>query len=178
MLVGKLRILLIRPKKIVQPEHNAMASILPLEVGSSKIARCLALNGAMLMVVGLLCGPAIAAAPFPRLMLTAHIQFLLNGMMSVFAALLIKASLAQIGRRGGLTVIVGHVSAWAVGLAEIAAAFWGASKTLPIAAAQAGAPGAAPWQESLVTVCHVIPAILLLAAWIVLVLGIFRASFD
>jgi hydroxylaminobenzene mutase len=127
-------------------------------------ARCLALNGTLLMLTGLLCGLAIGAAPYPRLMLTAHIQFLVNGVVSVVAALLFATSLSVVGRRAGMLVIVGHVSTWAVCLSEVAGACWGASKALPIAAAQAGAPGALPWQESL----------LLLAAWAVIVWGVFQ----
>jgi hypothetical protein len=68
--------------------------------------------------------------------------------------------------------VAAHVSAWAVCFSEVGAAFWGAAKALPIAAAQAGAPGAAPWQESLVVACHAVPALLLIAAWVLLVQGV------
>ncbi len=131
-------------------------------------------NGALMILVGLLSGLAVAAAPYPRLMLTAHIQFLVNGMMSVFAGLMLKTLLSIVGRRSATLIVWAHVSAWAVCFSEVAAAVWGANKTLPIAAAQAGAPGAAAWQESLVTACHVIPALLLIVAWILLVWGVFR----
>jgi hydroxylaminobenzene mutase len=56
-------------------------------------AHYLAMNGALMILAGLLCGLTIGAAPYPRLMLTAHIQFLVNGMMSVFAGLMLKTSL-------------------------------------------------------------------------------------
>ena len=139
-------------------------------------ARYLTMNGAFMMLAGLLSGLTIAAAPYPRLMLTAHIQFLVNGMMSVFAGLMLKTSISIVSRRGGTLILWGHISAWAVCFSEVAAALWGANKTLPIAAAQAGAPGAAPWQESLVLACHMIPAFLLIAAWILLVRGVFRVE--
>ena len=130
-------------------------------------------NGAMMILVGLFCGLAVAVAPYPRLMLTAHIQFLLNGMVSVFAALLLKTSLSVVTRRGAMVIVWGHISTWAVSVSEVAAAVWGAKKALPIAGAQAGAMGAAPWQESLVLACHIVPALLLIAAWVVIVSGIF-----
>lgn len=136
----------------------------------------LACNGALLILAGLLCGLVIPAADYPRLMLTAHIQFLVNGMISLFAGMMLKTSLAVVGRWGGTVVVVAHVSAWAVCLSEIAAAFWGANKTLPIAAGQAGATGAAPWQETLVLACHAIPALLLIVAWGVLVWGVSKAG--
>lgn len=131
-------------------------------------------NGALMILVGLLCGLAVAAAPYPRLMLTAHIQFLVNGMVSVFAGLLLKTSLSVVGRRSATLIVWAHISAWAVCFSEVAAAFWGANKTLKIAAIQAGAPGAAKWQESLVTACHVIPALLLIVAWALLVWGVYK----
>lgn len=136
---------------------------------SDRQAHLLAANGATLIFVGLLCGLIIPAAAYPRLMLTAHIQFLVNGMVSLFAGLLLKTSLATVGRWGGTLVVAAHVATWAVCLSEVGAAFSGANKTLPIAAGQAGASGAAEWQETLVLVCHMIPAVLLIAAWGVLV---------
>jgi (hydroxyamino)benzene mutase len=130
-------------------------------------------NGALMILAGLLSGLTVAAAPYPRLMLTAHIQFLVNGMVSVFAGLMLKTTLSIVGRRGATLIVWAHVSAWALCFSEVAAAFWGANQTLKIAAVQAGAPGAASWQESLVTVCHVIPALLLIIAWLLLVWGVF-----
>jgi hydroxylaminobenzene mutase len=134
----------------------------------------LTMNGAVMILAGLLSGLTVGAAPYPRLMLTAHIQFLVNGMMSVFAGLMLKTSLSIVSRRSGTLIVWGHISAWAVCFSEVAAALWGANKALPIAAAQAGAPGAAPWQESLVVACHVVPAFLLIASWTFLVLGAYR----
>ena len=134
----------------------------------------LVVNGTLLMLTGLVCGLVIAPAPYPRLMLTAHVQFLVNGMMSVFAALLLTTGLSVVSTRGGMVIVWGHVSTWAVCISEVAAAFWGATKALRIAGAQAGASGAAPWQESLVLACHVVPALFLIAAWILIVVGVFK----
>lgn len=133
-------------------------------------------NGALMILVGLGCGLGVSAAPYPRLMLTAHIQFVVNGMLSLLAGILLKTSLSVVGRTGGFVVVAGHVLAWAVCLSEVAAAFWGAKRTLPIAAFQAGAPGADSWQESLVMACHIIPAVVLIVAWFLLVLGTFRSG--
>jgi hydroxylaminobenzene mutase len=154
-------------------EEGIMTSVAVPEAGRVEHSYYLAANGAVLMLVGLLCGLAVAAAPYPRLMLTAHIQFLVNGMVSVFAALLLRTSLAIVGQRSGWLIVGAHVSLWAVCFSEVLAAITGAKTTLPIAAAQAGASGAAPWQESVVTACHVVPALLLIAAWIVLFAGIY-----
>jgi hydroxylaminobenzene mutase len=154
-------------------EEGIMTSVVVPEASRAEHSSYLAANGATLMLAGLLCGLGVAAAPYPRLMLTAHIQFLVNGMVSVFAALLLRTSLAIVGQRSGWLIVWAHVSLWAICLSEVLAAITGAKTTLPIAAAQAGAPGAAPWQESVVTACHVVPALLLIAAWTVLVAGIY-----
>jgi hypothetical protein len=41
----------------------------------------LAVNGAALVLTGLFVGLAVGTARYPRLMLTVHIQFELNGMV-------------------------------------------------------------------------------------------------
>ena len=146
-----------------------------LTVGPSKRPRCLARNGALLILAGLLCGLTIPAAPYPRLMLTAHIQFLVNGMVSIVAGLLLLSSVSRVGRWSERLILWGHVSTWAVCLSEVAGALWGATRALPIAGAQAGAPGASPWQETLIVACHAVPALALILAWALLVWG-FRKS--
>jgi (hydroxyamino)benzene mutase len=69
----------------------------------------------------------------------------------------------------------GTCLSWSVCLAEVAAAISGANKTLPIAAAQAGATGTAPWLERLIMACHFVPAFFLIVAWIVLLWSAFTA---
>ena len=76
----------------------------------SDAARSLAANGALLILTGLLCGLAVPAASYPRLMLTAHIQFLVNGMLSVFAGLILRNAFSVVDGRGGTVIVLGHVS--------------------------------------------------------------------
>lgn len=137
----------------------------------------LALNGAGLILAGLICGALIPAAPYPRLMLSAHnAGFTVSGTLSILAALLLNSSLSSIPRRPAAVVVWGHVSLWVLSFSEVAAAFWGTNQALPLAAAEAGATGGTPWQEMLVTVCHVVPAILLIVAWVILVWGVWRVA--
>jgi hypothetical protein len=138
-------------------------------------AICLALNGAALMLAGLFVGAAIPALPYPRLMLTAHIGFTDSGLTSIAAAVLLSSSLCSLPRRGASVVVWAHVTLWPLCLAEVAAAFWGTRRVLRIAGAQAGATGGAPWQETIVSICHVLPALALMVAWILLVWGVWRA---
>jgi hypothetical protein len=60
----------------------------------------------------------------------------------------------------------------ALSLSEVASAFWGTTKALRIAGAQAAAPGGAPWQETIVIMCHAVPAVALIVAWALLVRGV------
>jgi hypothetical protein len=143
--------------------------------GNSGSSFQLAANGTMLILAGLLLGPAIGVAPYPRLMLSAHSIFLGVGMLSILAAALLKTSLASVGRRSARLVVFAHVLEWVLCLSQVAGAFWGTNKALSIAGAQAGAPGGAPWQESLVLVCQLVPSLFLLLAWAILVWGVFRA---
>ena len=135
----------------------------------------LALNGASLMLVGLFVGVAIPLAPYPRLMLSAHnAGFTVSGTVSILAAFLLGSSLCSISRRAATVVTWGHVALWALSFSEVAGAFWGTNKMTPLAAAEAGAPGGSQWQETVVIVCHVIPALMLIVAWTILVWGVWR----
>jgi hypothetical protein len=138
-------------------------------------AAWLALNGVLLMFTGLLVGAAIPLAPYPRLMLSAHnAGFTVSGMLSIVAALLLSSSLCSIPGWATTWVIWAHVALWPLSFSEVAGAFWGTKRAIPLAAAEAGAPGGTPWQEMVVIVCHIVPALLLMVAWAILVWGTWR----
>lgn len=149
--------------------------------GSSHVTRngaaaALALNGSLLMLAGRFAGAAIPAAPYPRLMLAAHSAgFTLSGVITMLAALLLQSSLCPVSPRPASLIAWGHVLLWPLCLSEVAAAFWDTNQTLRIAGAEAGAPGGAPWQETLVAVCHAIPALALMVAWMFIVWGTWTA---
>jgi len=138
-------------------------------------AESLALNGALLMFTGLLVGAAIPIAPYPRLMLSAHnAGFTVSGMLSMVAALLLSSSLCSIPDWGTTWVIWAHIALWPLSFSEVAGAFWGAKLAIPLAAAEAGAPGGTPSQEMIVIICHAVPVLLLVGAWALLVWGTWR----
>jgi hypothetical protein len=137
---------------------------------------CLALNGVALILAGLLAGAAIPLVPYPRLMLAAHTAgFTHSGLISILAALLLSSGLCSVSRGAARVIIWAHVALWPLSFSEVAAAFWGTTKALRIAGAQAGAAGGAPWQETTVIVCHALPALGLMAAWTILVWGVWVA---
>jgi hypothetical protein len=88
------------------------------------------------------------------------------------AGLLLNSSLCSISPRAASVVIWAHIALWPLSLSEVAAAFWGTTKARRIAGAEAGATGGAPWQEAIVIICHALPALGLMAAWTLLVWGV------
>jgi hydroxylaminobenzene mutase len=145
---------------------------------SQRVSRTNLLHGAGMMVFGLLFGAAIGAAPYPRLALGAHIQFTTNGVMFLVAGLVIAHAGLGRGRLSQLVLTLAPWGAWVMALSEAANSWWGAAKTLPIAAAQAGATGAAPWQENIVLAAHVIGALAVLAFWIVILAELWRGRME
>ena len=144
-----------------------------------RFAMWLALNGSLLMFTGLLVGAAIPLVPYPRLMLSAHnAGFTVSGMLSMVAALLLGSSLCSISGRAAAWVIWGHVALWPLSFSEVAGAFWGTKRAIPLAAAEAGAPGGTQMQEMIVILCHAVPAILLIVAWAIIVWGTWRVLRD
>jgi hydroxylaminobenzene mutase len=130
-------------------------------------------QGAVYMMVGLLWGLVVPAAPFPRLALGAHIELTAHGVMFLVAGLVIShLPLAANGIASRILVSAPWLT-WLLMLSEMANGWWGTTKMLRIAAAQAGATGAAGWQEGIVTAAHLIGAVVLIAYWAVILVGLF-----
>jgi hypothetical protein len=89
----------------------------------------------------------------------------------VLAIVLLKAP-HRAGPRSVLVILVSAWLTWLVPLSEAANAWWGANQMLPIAAKQAGAAGAAAWQEAVVKLCHLPAAIGLILSVTLLIIGI------
>jgi hypothetical protein len=138
-------------------------------------------HGSGLIGFGLLFGFVVPLTPYPRLGLTAHIQFAVEGTMVVAAGALLssKPFLNTAGAtldkrvvdcltpRQQKVVYYGMTGIWVTLLSEAANAWWGTQWVLPIAHAAAGlAGGSGPaevWMERVVSVAHY-PFAMLLAA--------------
>ncbi len=130
------------------------------------------------MLVRLIWGMVVPATPFPRLALTAHIQLTANGIMFLVAVLVIlRLPIVKSGVSAKI-IVAGPWLTWPVMLTEMVNAWWGARKMLPIAAGQAGAVGAQPWQETSVTFAHLIGALVLIVYWGVILAGLFRSLVE
>ena len=128
-------------------------------------------HGLTLILVGLVWGLAIPMTPYPRLALGAHIQFETNGMLLLLLGILLLKVPHSVGIKSIWVVIVSAWLTWLMALSEVANAWWGTNQMLPIAAQQAGAPGAAPWQELLVKLCHIPAALGLILSLVLILIG-------
>jgi len=129
----------------------------------------------MMVLAGLLWGLAVPLTRFPRLALTAHIQFEVNGLLFITLGMLLLTVSNNVGPKSLAVMLAAVWLTWLMLLSEVANAWWGTTQILPIAASQAGAKGGTPWQEVIVKASHVLAAIGLIAALALLIVGFVRA---
>ena len=141
-------------------------------------SRQLLIHGLMLVLVGLVWGLVVPNTPYPRLALGAHIQFETNGLLFIVLATLLLALPHRVGRLSVRVMLLAAWLTWAMALSEVANAWWGTNQMLPIAAAQAGATGGAPWQELVVKLTHIGAGLSLIVAWSLLVVGFVQRAPD
>jgi (hydroxyamino)benzene mutase len=151
--------------------HLYIAPVMTLASGGRQIL----IHGSALVLAGLVWGFAVPLAPHPRLALGAHIQFVTNGMLIILLAVVLLKLPHRAGTRSVWVMLLAAWLVWPMALSEAANAWWGANQMLPLAAAQAGAKGAAPWQELLLKLTHVAAGLALALAWALLVIGLVRA---
>ena len=132
------------------------------------------LHGLALILAGLVFGFAPPLTPYPRLALGAHIQFVTNGMLFVVLAIVVLKVSHRAGPKSVRVMVVSAWLTWFMALSEAANAWWGANQMLPIAARQAGAAGAAAWQEAVVKLCHLPAALGLILSVTLLIIGIVK----
>lgn len=94
-------------------------------------------------------------------------------LFSLMAVLLLRLE-HSVGAGSMLELITAVWLHWVMMLTAIANSWWGTAEMLSIVGPQAGATGAAPWQEALIKASHIGPSIVLLVAWALLLLGFFR----
>ena len=137
-------------------------------------SRPILVHGLMLVMVGLLWGFVVPHTPYPRLALGAHIQLVTNGMLLMIMAVLLLALPHQVGPKSAAVMVLAAWLTWAMGLSEVANAWWGTTQMLPITAGQAGATGGLAWQELVVKLAHIAAGLGLVAAWALLVIGFLK----
>jgi hypothetical protein len=134
------------------------------------------IHGLALILAGLLWGFAPSLTRYPRLAVGAHIQFETNGLLFTVLGILLLKLPHSAGAKTLWVIVVSAWLTWLMALSEVANAWWGANQMLPVAAGQAGAGGAAPWQELVVKLCHVPAALGLILSLLLLIIGFVRHS--
>lgn len=147
-----------------------------IQTGGRKIL----LHGLALILAGLVFGFTPPLTPYPRLAVGAHIQFVTNGLLLAVLAVVVLNVPHRAGPRSVRVMVVSAWLTWFMAVSEAANAWWGANQMLPIAAKQAGAGGAAAWQEAVVKLCHLPAALGLILSVALLIIGIVQqhASTD
>jgi hydroxylaminobenzene mutase len=137
----------------------------------SRGGRLILIHGMFFVLGGLLWGLVVPHTRYPRLALSAHIGFEGSGVIFILVAILLSALPHRVGGKTiGFILITAWLN-WVMIFSEVANSWWGATQILPIAAHQAGATGAAPWQETVVTLAHIVAGLALIIAWILLIIG-------
>lgn len=153
------------------------------DTGRSNLPLYLLRHGSGLVGFGLLFGFIVPFTPYPRLGLTAHIQFAVEGTMVLASGLILqsdpfagKTSLGgkshaatvpladRLARWQRRVIYWGTASIWVTLLSEVANAWWGTQWVLRLAHQAAGLQGDGPaewWMEVVVSVAHEPFAVLL-----------------
>ena len=139
-------------------------------------SRQILIHGAVLVLVGLVWGLFVPDTPHPRLALGAHIQLVTNGMLFIVLATALLALRHNVGLKSVWVMVMAVWLTWAMALSEVANSWWGTTQTLAIAASQAGATGARPWQEMVVHATHIGAGLALIIAWSLLVVGLLNPA--
>ncbi len=137
-------------------------------------SRQILIHGMVLVLVGLVWGLVVPGTPYPRLALGAHIQLVMNGMLFIVLATAMLTLTHNVGPKSIWVMVVSVWLTWAMAMSEVANSWWGTTKTLSIAASQAGATGGEPWQELVVTLTHMAAGLGLIIAWALLVVGFLK----
>ena len=116
----------------------------------------------------------VPLTPFPRLGLTAHIQFTSNGLLYTLLGVVLLAVPHNVGSKSLLVMLLSAVLTWIMLASEIANAWWGTREILSLAAAQAGATGGTAWQEIVLKVTHIVAGLGLLTAWSLFIAGFLK----
>ena len=143
-------------------------------MNTAKGARQILIHGMTFILVGLVWGLVVPHTPFPRLALTAHIQFENSGLLFMVAAIILLKVPHGVGRKSMAVMLLSVWLTWAMALSEVGNAWWGTMQLLPIAGHQAGAMGGTPWQEVAVKLTHISSGLGLIATWALLIIGIVK----
>ena len=113
--------------------------------------------------------------PFPRLALTAHVEFESNGLLIALMGGLLLTVPHRVGPRSMGVMLLATWLTWTMALSEAANSWWGTNQLLSQAAKQAGATGGTEWQEAVIKLTHISSGLALIVAFALLIAGFVKA---
>lgn len=138
------------------------------------LSRRIFVHGVSFVLAGLLFGFLVPIAPYPRLAVGAHLQFVMNGILIMVQGMALLTLSHQVGARSMTVMIVGVWATWAMALSQAVNAFWGTTQVLAVAGGAADARGGAAWQELVVAMANYASGVALVPAWILMLIGFVR----
>ena len=89
-------------------------------------------NGTLLVTTSLLWGLAIPKSRYPRVALSAHLNLLQHGFLTLAAGLLLKTEMVKLEGWQVNMVVIPHYLIWYVDFINMCNTWWGASRTLKL----------------------------------------------
>ena len=89
-------------------------------------------SGVLLIATSLIWGPAITKSRYPRIALSAHLNLLQHGFLTLAAGLLLKTELVTLEGWQINMVAIPHYLIWYVDFINICNSFWGTNRTLKL----------------------------------------------
>ncbi|VUC21480.1 unnamed protein product [Clonostachys rosea] len=123
-------------------------------------------TGAGLFLFCCVWGCFIPTTTYKRLGLMAHSQAASMGTMAIAAGVLVQHLSTPLQEWESRIIYWGIWVSWPMIFTQIAAAYWGANKMLPIAGE--AAPGASPWKENVVAAAHIAAVLGNIPAWAII----------
>ena len=143
-------------------------------MNEARVGRQIVLQGVALVLIGLVWGFVVPHAPYPRLALTAHIQFEQNGLLLIALGVILFLFRPKLARVSLGIMVLAAWLIWPMLLTEVANAWWGTNQVLTIAAGQAGAAGATPTEETVLKLAHIAAGLGQVVSWALLFVGFAR----
>jgi uncharacterized membrane protein len=127
-----------------------------------------------MMLVGLLYGLTVHDSPYPQLTLGVHEQLMVNGMIGTILGMLLHLKISKVEDASWKQAVIHFAlvhTQWLMVVSEMMGAHLGCNKFLKINAARAGATGCSNFMEGFVAMAHIGPALSLIAATTIILLG-------
>ena len=116
---------------------SLLFSLLPSKAQTTRMSQLVASirllqSGALLLTTGFVFGMFVHSTKYPRIALSAHINILQHGLLSIAAGLILRTEAVKLDEWQVWVVFVAHLYSWFVNFVSACNAWWGASKTTPI----------------------------------------------